>query len=342
MSEKGGRTHDRISVTFPRPDINCSRTLIVVPLVSQKEVENVGSLKPSGKAGYYNITHIFAIPGKSVFKNKLDLPELLKEGESQLIARPNQTFMVSLWNSQEQVNIIIQANRQGNLATSRMRLFAQNFMEAEKNSTNLISQVLSLWSFQFDVALDISGYVLKEETTGAQSATFKILGASKAFWPDDQAHLSLAPVRPLLSAYREALCATSEFYQAICFYKVIEGAFRLKDERKKNAMVRNERPIDGETRVPAELKDIPSLSDLDKEAVKPYLGKKFTSIRDELREIIRNAIAHLDPFGENSLRADSYDDTKKCREALPIMKYLARQLLSFEMAVRSPGSSLAF
>ena len=72
---------------------------------------------------------------------------------------------------------------------------------------------------------------------------------------------------------------------------------------------------------------------LDAQAFAPYHGKKFTAVCDEFRETARNAIAHLDPFqSEPSLIADQCADVEKCENAIPVIKYIAREMLKNEIA----------
>jgi hypothetical protein len=58
-----------------------------------------------------------------------------------------------------------------------------------------------------------------------------------------------------------------------------------------------------------------------------FLGKKFNSARDYFRPVIRNAIAHLDP-SKTVLDMDHFDDVKTCEEAIPVLRYMARALIS--------------
>ena len=76
-----------------------------------------------------------------------------------------------------------------------------------------------------------------------------------------------------------------------------------------------------------------------KDSFQPYLGRKYTWILDQLRPLIRNAIAHLDPTGV-SLVADRFEDVDRCERALPVVKYLARDMLRNELAMDSDTACL--
>lgn len=76
-------------------------------------------------------------------------------------------------------------------------------------------------------------------------------------------------------------------------------------------------------RIPTDL----DIDPLDADAFRPYLGKKFSAVLDELRTVVRTAVAHLDPFGD-SLVADEFEDITKCEILLPVVKYIARQMIT--------------
>jgi hypothetical protein len=48
-----------------------------------------------------------------------------------------------------------------------------------------------------------------------------------------------------------------------------------------------------------------------------------------MRGTLRNAIAHLDPNGD-SLVADSFADIRACEQTVPVLKYIAREMLLHE------------
>ena len=51
---------------------------------------------------------------------------------------------------------------------------------------------------------------------------------------------------------------------------------------------------------------------------------------DEMRAMLRNAVAHLDPAAD-SLVADDYDDIGKAEKVIPVLAYIARQMLREEV-----------
>ncbi len=83
-------------------------------------------------------------------------------------------------------------------------------------------------------------------------------------------------------------------------------------------------------RMPDTESDCGSTDPLVLENFKPYLGKKFTWVLEQMRGLLRNAVAHLDPTGD-SLIADKFEDVTKCEQALPVIKYISRVMLSNEL-----------
>ncbi|MHB1357844.1 MAG: methylamine utilization protein MauJ, partial [Anaerolineae bacterium] len=72
------------------------------------------------------------------------------------------------------------------------------------------------------------------------------------------------------------------------------------------------------------------LDELYREALRPYHGKTFNVVRDQLKKPIRHAIAHLNRINA-VLDADYYNDITVCSRAIPVLKYMARQMLDNEV-----------
>jgi hypothetical protein len=71
---------------------------------------------------------------------------------------------------------------------------------------------------------------------------------------------------------------------------------------------------------------------LSRDAFESYLGRKFTSVWDQdLRTRVRHAVAHLREDAP-SLTADRSADLAVCRQAVPVLHYIARQMLQREIA----------
>jgi hypothetical protein len=70
-----------------------------------------------------------------------------------------------------------------------------------------------------------------------------------------------------------------------------------------------------------------------------YLGRNFDEIRRAVEHTIRDAIAHITP-GLDLRIADYASDIWACREVVPVLRYMARELIRNELAwVPGSGSS---
>jgi hypothetical protein len=136
--------------------------------------------------------------------------------------------------------------------------------------------------------------------------------------------------RRLFAAYREGMNATNVFYQALSFSKVIEACRKLRERKNAEAKNSGRRPFTQSLAMPAKLGEIPILVDSIRESFRPFLGRKFSSIIDHFRPLVRNAIAHLDPT-QDVLDIDRFQDVQACERAAPILRYIAHTLIRFEI-----------
>lgn len=182
----------------------------------------------------------------------------------------------------------------------------------------------------FNVALDIGGYEIVEEKTASTKYVFGIIGQVKALQIDtEEIVTSQADYRRIFAAYKEGLNATNVFYQVLSFYKVTEGIRNLRSHRRAQLVSKGLKPSEPRERIPSTLDEI-QVDSWDKGAFKPLLGKKFGAVLDQYRELIRNAIAHLDP-SQNIMDIDRYNDVIVCQKALPVLRYMARELIANDL-----------
>ena len=156
-----------------------------------------------------------------------------------------------------------------------------------------------------------------------------MIGAVKSF--SDTAGVSDPQHRLLLFAYREGISSTEPLWQALSLLRVAEGVLQMRKARTAAAVAAGQTPTQRAERVPTDLTAIgqpndPGLID----SLKPYTGRKFTAVLDDIRPALRNAIAHLDP-DNTVLVHDRWDDVQKVEQALPGLRWIARQLLDAEL-----------
>jgi hypothetical protein len=285
---------------------------------------------PSGGPNTYTVTYVLSLPGKEVYRDHLDFDALLHSGDSLLAVPPPAVRLdIQIVGAENPVHITVYANDRGRMARVGMRIDAQNFDAAQRTAHNWISPVLSWWSVRDDVAIDVAGVHMVEERTDVTRWFGGMLGQAKMLAPHI-GHVSRAEHRPLFASYREGLAATNPFYQALCFYRIIEGVNKLRNVRRSAVIAAGQEYRGPDERIPPDECAFPGGPFSERSSFDPYYGKKFTKVIDEMRGMLRNAVAHLDPAGD-SLVADDYDDVGKAAQAIPVLAYIARQMLRNEV-----------
>ncbi len=280
---------------------------------------------PEGGVGSYKVVFVLGIPGKATFTEQLNDSAFIASGESLLYVRPGTYLKVDIENNPDVQEVWIYSNDNGALSRAQIMVDADSFLDAERKAHDALSFILSWWSYAYSVAIDIKGYKVTEERTESQKWVFNALGRAKAF--DVNAGLVSNPkFRVILSAYRDALGTGNPFYQVVCFFNVLEGLYKIRAQRLRADRDAGRPMHDPGERMESDIRAIP-IGDQDRVPFEPYLGRKFTRIRDELRSTLRNAVAHLDPDGE-SFVADEFEDLAMCRLAIPVLKYLCDVMLN--------------
>lgn len=316
---------------FPRPEINKRMAVISVPIFDESHPKASIPRLPEGSPGIYNVTFVLTIPGRELFQSELNLPKLIESGESLIhVPRGVSQLNVRISNDVDAVDVLFLPNASGSLAKAQIKVEASSFSDAEKLAYDLVMPIFSWWSFRYDIALDITGYVLEEVETDVTRAVFGVVGKAKELDRTTEG-FSKPAYRKVFAAYREALNASNVFYQLLCFYKVIEGVKKLRVSRKDaifSAGGEYHEPPD--EKIPQDETSIPISDPLELEDFKPYLGRKFTWVLEQFRELLRNAVAHLDPEGD-SLIADVSADVLRCERGISVIKYISRVMLSNEI-----------
>ncbi len=319
---------------LPRPESNRRMHITVAPLFPGDNPKAATNHSPKGKSGTYKIAFILARPGILDFHENLDFPGLMASGDS-LLEFPSGTdfFKFDLMNQQGvTTGFLFLPNEKRRLARAEVFLKASSFEEAETGAHYVVLPYISWLSYRLDVALAINGYEVEETATGVKKWVFGAEGKPKQFTLnkiDEQ--ISFTPeLRPIFATYREGLNSTNPFYQCLCFYKVAEAVKALRGKRRDEAKAASKDIREPSERIPNTESALLISDELSSESFKPYLGKKFTLVLDNYRDLIRNALAHLDPSQE-VLVADYYDDIVSCEKAVPVMKFIAHQMVRNEL-----------
>lgn len=321
MSDEFLKTPDT-KATFLRPHVNSRTRVTIVPVFKDRELA-----PPTGSPGEYEAVFVLGVPGKVLFHESLDIPLLVKSGDS-LLAMPPETVEIRCDIGGEQGNARIRflPNAHNRIARAEMKFQAPSFAEAEQVAWNLISDMLSVWSFRHDSAVDISGYQIRQVESQTLLASFGILGAPKVL-DINFGGPSTKERRSLLAAYREGTNATNPFYQFLSFFKVVEGVHKLRVQRRQSTPKKASRPSEPVERFPETADAFPTnLAD----RAETLSGKRYNAVIDDMRATVRNALAHLNPL-EDHLTADRFSDIAQCSVQIETLRFIARHMLLSEL-----------
>ena len=201
-----------ISGKLIRPDVNRRIQFVQVPIFAPVDPRSLIARTEVGSFGPYKITFVLAIPGRSTFLDELDLPTLMLSGESNILAETD--FQIETKNETGTWVLDFTCNKRNQVSTVSARVHAQNFEDAERWAYNNITPLLSFWSYQYDVGIDIAGYEVLEEITQTQKWVFGVVGKRRTL-DLTQGSIPKIEYRRLLAAYREAMNSTNIFYQTI-------------------------------------------------------------------------------------------------------------------------------
>lgn len=291
----------------------------MVPEFAPSSPESKIPRSPGGSPGVYDVIFILGVPGKQSYFEDIDIDKALQSGESLFVLpREAAVLTVNIRNNGDHAQINYGKASNGTVSSARIRITARGFDDAAIAAYDLVAPTLSWWSVRLNAATDIIGYHITEERTKSTMIHFGFIGKTKplpVYLTGTQ--LSSKPeYRTLFAAYREALNSTTPFYRFLSFFKVVEGIFNRRNIQIEEQRARGERPSVANERFPGKLEDLGPIQPEATEIFRDHLGKKFTSVRDELRPIMRNAIAHIDPT-QPTLEADKVEGHFGMRESHP-------------------------
>lgn len=281
----------------------------------------------------YDVTFVLGIPGVNSVTAHAQMDRDHAGGDS-LLRGPG--LAIQLQAEDHAVEAKVLRNRAGRLAQVRLTIGANDFNAAEKEANDLVMPVLSLLAFEADTPLEVQAILMTEQSSQTVRVSALMMGSDQPA-PEVQ-NLMTPDLRPLLATYREGLNSTSPFYQALSFFKVMEGTATFHTKRIRAASKAGD-PVPDDplaTRLPTKADDLPDLVDFERDPFVPYLGKTFGEVQGSVVDTVRNAIAHLTP-GRPLRVPDYYDDLSACREVVPVLRYIARQLIRVELLALAGG-----
>lgn len=318
--------------TTGRPLVTEIRSIIVVPQFAPGDPRAKLITGPRGGAGEYEVSFALAIPGVQVVQQEINFDGFIEQGDSLLaVADDVQELRVAVTDPADVVHTVrVGVNAYHRLRDLHMTVTASDFQGAAKAAHDIVMSLLSRWAYLHDVAITTSGMQLTEVSTQVRRLDLPMIGSIKAFF--DTEGETDAEHRDLLATYREGLSSTDPLWQALSFYKVAEGVWGLRDLRRQAAKDAGAPLRDHGERVPDDVTTLGHPSDLGgvADALRPYAGKKYRAVFDDVRTSLRNAIAHLDPDAD-PLVQDNWDDVQRVRQLLPGLRWMSRQLLAAEL-----------
>lgn len=296
----------------------------IVPVFPPSDSRHNLSNGSIGSSGTYAITYSLAVPGTSVNQTEADFDALEESGDSLLAVTTSEPELVFVDDSLPVVAATVNAN--GRLGTLRHDVVAADFHSAARTSYDQIMPLLSRWAFDHDAPITVSGVELLEVATDARKLIATFVGAVKTF--SASSYECSAEAKQALASYREGLSSSEPLYQALSYFKVIEMVFHVRAAERARSRKERLPTLHPSEKFPTSTE---FLHPFDKEMYggyfAPYLGKKFTAVRDDLKGSLRNSIAHLDP-GRDPFGVDTYDDLLTVERNLPVLRYMARVLLA--------------
>jgi hypothetical protein len=282
---------------------------------------------PRGSEGIYDVTFVLGVPGVSSVATSFDVPAMLESGDS-LIASGDLQVALRTPDGSSASTWFFRTNEHGRLGKAEIFLQVGGFADAEREAYNQIMPQLSRLAVAANVGIDVPAIVIRERATETLRVGANLVGAVRTV--SESAGLMTPDVAPLLATYREGLNSTAPLYQALSFFKVAEGVTTFHTKRVREAKRQGQPPPDDpvDMRIPGKLDDVPDQSSRD--AFSDYLGATFGQVKEAFADVIRNAVAHLTP-GRDVRVADRLEDIEACRRAIPVLRYVAREMILKEL-----------
>jgi hypothetical protein len=291
---------------------------------------------PEGGPGEYTCVFVLAYPGAEGYSAEVDADAFMRSGSSLLTFPPEvKNFEFKLMIEGHEYAMTIESNDRREAATVSATLNASNLIQAEALAYDNILPIVSLLAFRYNVGIAVRGCVITEVATNAQRIRLGLLGQSRVLANERIGIALTQEARMLLATYREASATSNIFLQALSYWKVIEGVYALRSKEAQEARDHGEMPkVRPRETIPATRVDLPYSDKWALDGFEDYLGKKFTFVRDELRERLRHGLAHLLPGDTDihSLSADIFNDVSTCEEAVPVLRYMAQTLMTDYLA----------
>jgi hypothetical protein len=202
----------------------------------------------------------------------------------------------------ELIEYLLIPNSWGRLGKISTELEAKSFEEAKDKAYRTLLPVLCDLSYRYNVPLDILQVNSVERTT-LTHAVEKVHDYQEALLPADPLgggiYYSEFPLYSTFTyLYREGLNSSSIAYGFLCFFRIIEGIYKMRKQRGAEAGER--RRYDNE-RVEGEMTDL-----FDEE----FQGKRFGYVFEKMIPM-RDKVAHAFLGGREGPEIEEFDSLEK-------------------------------
>ncbi len=292
-------------------------------------------LEPGGAPGWYAVRMPFTTPPRDVFTEVADIDDAFATAATNIVLEGPARIPIFTGNRSDIDHAELECNDDRALCRARLRVQAADFAAAEKQAHEFLLPIISHLAFWADVPIAVSVFELVEEKTKARVLRFTLVAGVKkkiTYTAEDGFHVQAISedMQLLYAAYREALNAYNPFYRFLSFWKVCEGAEAHRNQRRRRlSRARTKADPDPDERVPDDPAADPRVMADDVRLISAYSGRSFSSVRNSLKSVLRNAVSHLAPR-KKLLHPDKLEDVKRCEQAIPVIAYIARSLLEYE------------
>lgn len=295
---------------------------------------------PAGREGSYWVE--FTFQPNPLLKSDLGEQELRSGfiGDSHLVISDplpqgtDRKHVFTVRDSKEIGECFVYCNTHGRLSHVNFLCHAEHFDSAIELAKTNFEPFLSGWSARFNTPLYIFRIrALEESSNIVRNILYHQLYPEIHISLEDMNREYLFPEDSrVLDFYREALNATNPKYQFLCFFKVIELVLNLRTKRDSVSRKEGNRVKRTRDLLLEEKWFMQHLSD----ELKPFvIGKKFTTIRNDVLRPIRNKIAHALVKDDDGYRLSE----EEIFPYLPIAKLMAQRLLLAESQEQLTGST---
>lgn len=184
-----------------------------------------------------------------------------------------------------QGSYLISRNKHGELALVTRSVMATWYEEAFDIFFSGLTPFLDHLSFLSDTPIVVDMTEARDETNHITTVTYRTPYATKVL---SEGLMGLSsPLFPAYGLYREALCAHSNFYRFLCFFKIMEGIIKsirpqlFRRSREQGISIKKQKDL------------VPEDSELKKFQPK-YIGRQIHELYNgEFQSEYRHCVAHF-------------------------------------------------